>query len=248
MNNLTKRYIALTVGLLLSVVYSLSYANEDMQDTMSGLDELMTAVSLSDVGAPLERQTTKDGITISTVPKTSEPLKLKPQVASSKNSQKIESKPHKVVQDIEKKYQPLVVKKDEQGIQGVTKEIFIEQEEKSEQKEKSTTDLTKLKHNKSCDLCLGTIQITREQRANASMQLTVKATIMDKKGRLVLGSPIIFYASGEAIPSIYDTQTNINGEALFIFTTFHQENTQVEIEIDKVKYNLAINYCNRKQI
>ncbi|MEY0290704.1 Ig-like domain-containing protein [Providencia rettgeri] len=206
-----------------------------MQDTMSGLAELMTTVSPSDVGVPLETSMAQDEIPINTTSKFSAPLKLKPQVTSAKNNQKIEDKPHKIVQNFEQMHQPFEGKKDEQRIKGAKKETFIEQEEKSK------IELTGANHNKSCELCLEPIQVVREQKANGSMQITVKATIIDKKGRLVLGSPIIFYASGEAIPSIYDTQTNINGEAIFIFTTFHQENTQVEIEIDKVKYNLAIN-------
>lgn len=235
MHKLTNRYIRLTVGLLLSVVYSLSYGNDDMQDTMSGLAELMTTGAPSDVGAPLETPMAQDEVPINTVPKVSEPLKLEPQVISAEGHQKTEDKPPKVVQDIEQMRQPLGGKKDAQGIKGTKKETFIEQEEKGK------IALTGANHNKSCELCLGPIQVAREQKANGSMQLTVKATIIDKKGRLVLGSPIIFYASGEATPPVYDTQTNINGEALFIFTTFHQENTKVEIEIDKVKHHLAIN-------
>lgn len=224
MNKSFNRYVGLVVGLLLGMVYSQSYASDEMQDTINGIAELIApAATHGDNVQPKELKNHDVSATLF-AERAHGSLEYKAPVVVSNNIQKIEPESNPIDDVVEKKIrlsEPVIEaeKLATVKIQAINKIAVKAVEE------------TKNKRKKSCDLCLGFTQIEREPKANGSVQIKATVIVMDNKGRLVLGSPVIFYANNEAVPNIYDTQTNVNGEAIFTFTTFSKEASEVEVKI-----------------
>lgn len=115
----------------------------------------------------------------------------------------------------------------------IGKETDISVEAKNNVEQKNTQKrIEPLTKQNSCTLCIGNLRIEKQENINGGWKVKVMGDLTDKKGRLALNTSVQFKANNHAVPQQYETQTNINGEFIFTFTTYSLNQTRIELVAD----------------
>lgn len=198
------------IGIFWIIVCSLGTAqgqqHDNLDETMQGLMELISPTQTVS-NTPLPQQ------------------KIEKQLQTLTHQEEPEKKIEKI---LGKNTQPESV-----PLKKIEKETEISVEVKNNVEQKKTQQRTDpLTKQNSCMLCIGNIRIEKQENINGGWKVKIMGDLMDKKGRLALNTSVQFKANNHAVPQQYETQTNINGEFIFTFTTFSSSKTQVELSTD----------------
>ncbi|HGN1706894.1 TPA: hypothetical protein ACKRTE_002787 [Providencia rettgeri] len=180
--------------------------HDNFDETMQGLMELISPTQTV-TNTPLPQQ--KIEKQLPTLTHQEEPEK------------KIEETPEKNMQSVS-----VPLKK-------IAKETEISVEAKDNVEQKTTKQrIDPLTKQNDCTLCIGNLRIEKQENINGGWKVKIIGDLTDKKGRLALNTSVQFKANNHVIPQQHETQTNINGEFIFTFTTFSSSKTQVELSTD----------------
>lgn len=70
--------------------------------------------------------------------------------------------------------------------------------------------------------------------------IKLKVNVSDKKGRVALGMPVLFNVNHGAVPALFNTLTDISGDATFEFVNYHRGNMLVSVRFDGQEKHIPI--------
>ena len=117
------------------------------------------------------------------------------------------------------------------GSESMTDNALIGSSEAKLNQRADEEELNKLENKTAQSSLLGRYTILSNQlSSDGKHTITLKVNVSDKKGRVALGAPVVFRVNNGAVPSLFNTLTNISGDAIFEFVNYHRGNMLVSVE------------------
>ncbi|MDD9341814.1 MAG: Ig-like domain-containing protein [Providencia heimbachae] len=111
-------------------------------------------------------------------------------------------------------------------------------EGKGQNKEKNLIDI---KNKGEQSSLVGDYTILNTQKfSDGKYTIKLNVNVSDKKGRAALGTPVTFKVNNGAVPALFNTPTDIAGNALFEFINYNRGDTLVSVQFDNQEIHIPI--------
>lgn len=102
-------------------------------------------------------------------------------------------------------------------------------------------NLTQIKNQADQPSLMGRYTILSNQlSSDGKYTIKLKVNVSDKYGRVALGTPVIFKVNNGAVPSLFNTLTDISGDTVFQFVNYNSGNTLVSVQFDREEMHIPI--------